>query len=95
MATNKTEQQTNGNESTYRVDFVFDTGCNYEDRVCILRAANVNEALDIFMKWIIPQLGSDEWVHPSSIKVKKIDNDAKVIYTNFRSYCRKVNKSAV
>lgn len=95
MATSKTEQRKNENESTYRVDFVFDTGCNYEDRVCILRAANVNEALDVFMKWIIPQLGSDEWVHSSSIKVKKIDDDAKVIYTNFHSYCRKVNKSAV
>lgn len=73
----------------FKVEFVFDTGATYEDRICIIRADDKNDAVNQFIRWIVPQLGSDEWVKSSSIKVKEIDQETMVIYTDFHSYCHK------
>lgn len=74
---------------TYKVEFVFDTGVSYEDRVCIIRAEGRAEAVSKFLEWISLQLGGDEWVNPGSIKLKEIPDDAVVVYTNFHSSYRR------
>lgn len=74
---------------TYKVEFVFDTGVSYEDRVCIIRAEGRAEAVSKFLECISPQLGGDEWVNPGSIKLKEIPDDAVVVYTDFHSSYRK------
>lgn len=74
---------------TYKVEFVFDTGVSYENRVCIIRAEGRAEAVSKFLEWISPQLGGDESVNPGSIKLKEIPDDAVVVYTDFRSSYRK------
>lgn len=74
---------------TYKVEFIFDTGVSYEDRMCIIRAEGRAEAVNKFLEWIRPQLGGDEWVNPGSIKLKEIPEDVVVVYTNFHSNYRK------
>lgn len=74
---------------TYKVEFVFDTGVSYENRMCIIRAEGRAEAVSKFLEWISPQLGGDEWVNPGSIKLKEIPDNAIVVYTDFHSYCRR------
>lgn len=74
---------------TYKVEFVFDTGVTYENRMCIIRAEGRADAVSKFLEWISQQLGGDEAVKPGSIKLKEIPNDVVVVYTNFHSGYRR------
>lgn len=74
---------------TYKVEFVFDTGVSYENRMCVIRAEGRAEAVSKFLEWISPQLGGDESVNPGSIKLKEIPDDAMVVYTDFRSHYKR------
>lgn len=73
----------------FKIEFIFDTGVTYENRVCIIRANDRPDAVQRFIEWITPQLGGDEWVKANSIKAKEIKPETMVIYTDFHSYYRK------
>lgn len=80
---------------TFKVEFVSDTGDTHDNCMCIIRSDDRADVIQKFLKWISPQIGSDESIIASPIKVKEIKEDKIVVYTDFHSHYKKGNKTAI
>lgn len=68
----------------WKIKFIVDNGYEYLKRICVVVAANEDEAMLVFKRWIDSELHIDEFIINCETKIEPINCRDGIVYSNFK-----------